>query len=122
MAVNKQITLAANKQICWYLTAQADRIQSVKISSSTKGVVLDTSLLSKNLSNFSVGSFQTGARDEDYTITFGSATDVRDARAIITNPAATVNNVVAYVFAIEDGDDRDYNDLYLSITQYAVAG
>ncbi|MGB5595898.1 MAG: hypothetical protein WBM62_17950 [Crocosphaera sp.] len=82
--------------------------------------MVNTTVHSTNLSNFSIGSF-TAPADGDYKVEFGSMNEVRTDDATITNKRGqTVCKT--YQFAGEDGTDGDYNDIFLALTWYMNAG
>lgn len=104
--------------VSWYCTAQAANAQSMQIKDPKGQLIVDTKIKGQ-LSNFSVGSFASGGGD--YTVLFPGCVDVKEDRASIDDGQGNLI-VTTEQYAGEDAGDKDYNDVFATITWYKKSG
>jgi|GEM_PF-6670003 hypothetical protein len=120
MATSFKIDIVAGRTVSWYATAQSSIPKTLEIKDPTGKMIVNTTVFSTDLSNFSVGSFIARMTGE-YLVSFPGTRDVRDDTATITNNRGdTVAQT--YQFAGEDSIDGDYNDIFTTITWYRARG
>ena len=116
----KEFTLRLPRGVVsWYATSQSASAKTFKITDSTGKVLVETKVFSRDLSNFSVGSFTSSGGD--HTVSFPDCRDVKTDKATIVDG----NNdsvVVTDQYAGEDSIDGDYNDIFATINWYKKAG
>lgn len=114
------ITIPKGKICSWYATAQTASSKTIELYSPKNMLVFKTSINSRELDNFGIGSF-TASEGGEYILKFPDSKDVKTTHAeIVSDSYATVCST--HIFGGEDAGDADYQDVFLTLTIYLKKG
>lgn len=114
-----KISIPSNASVSWSLVSQSAKTQDLKIIDPSGTKIVDTSVLSLDLANASLGSFMSGGGGQ-FKVKLPADTMVMVDSATINNGRTVVSE--SYLFAGEDATDNDYNDAFAVVTWYAKNG
>ncbi len=111
--------IPGNTVVQYLLTSQSAGTQTMQIFDPQQRKIVDTSVLSTNLSNTSSGSFPVGSGGK-YKIKFPSDHDVLVDTAIVGKGRFVATETA--LFGGEDSSDGDYNDSFATVTWFNKKG
>lgn len=107
------IYLFEGSKVIWSLTSQTSSTPGFKVefldATGQWVTLVDTAVFSKNLENVSTGDFRVPL-EAQYRLVMTDVLGVRTDETGVHGSNQTA--VMTHVFAIEDGEDDDYNDAF----------
>lgn len=113
-----KITLPSNTVVSWSLVSQSAASQTMQIKDPKGALIVNTTVLSRNLSNTSTGTFPVST-EGTYTVIFPGRKVLYDT-ATLNNGRTVISE--SNLFGAEDGTDNDYNDAFAVLTWYGMTG
>lgn len=123
MSYEQTIKIPGNVNVVWTITSQADFCQGLIIKDPKGKEIVNTSVLSNDMSNVSYGTFQvpgTFKKDYEYNVQIDPSVDCKSGNVNIRAKKDVVAS--CFVFANEDHQDGDFNDAFITITWFARKG
>lgn len=113
------IDVPASTVVSWSLVSQSAVPQAMLIKDPSGKVIVNTSVLSTNLSNTSSGSFPVSSGGT-YTVLFPADKLVIYDSSTLNNGRAVISE--SYLFGGEDATDKDFNDAFAVLTWFGKTG
>lgn len=113
------VNIPGSTVVSWSLVSQSAATQSMQIKDPSGKVIVNTSVLSTNLSNTSSGSFPVSSGG-NYTILLPSDKQVIYDSSTLNNGRTVISE--SYLFGGEDATDNDFNDAFAVLTWFGKTG
>jgi hypothetical protein len=121
MAHTLPLSLLSNSVVSWSLVSQAGLPQSIKLRlKGASDYVVETTVKSPDLKNFSTGTFELGSAFEvDLVVESAHDNKPPQSRLVdMSQPGSGTIIAKTYLVSWEDGVDNDFRDGFLTLTCY----